>query len=309
MVRAFIGMLVFVVLTACGNVVESMGTETSTATSSSTTPEGKKAASNKGQSSGQERDEGVSLPAVEPDVGDDDSGGYLTGYVVSAFDMNVNGRRYDDSEDFYTQQLGELESEMEAAGYAGYSLSLSGELGLDDLKYGMDVYVVAHGKTGFAGDTTVNENGRFMLGIPDGSGDEVFRIRTNKRVSVILTSPDKRDVVRWCYNFSSANTEGTLHEPVLISEFTTKLTRYQCSDSGNGMTLPANPKAPQAAAAPVQATQPAQQPAAPAAQTQSKPKTDDSDSDADSGTDDDDEDTITVIEGHVTVSGGRDDDY
>lgn len=297
MIRSLIGMFVVVALTACGSAVP-MGTETSTATSVSTTPEAKKAASNKGQSSGQEGDEDAQ--------GDDTSGGYLTGYVVSAFDMDVNGRRYEDSEDFYTQQLGELESEMEAAGYVGYSLSLSGELGLDDLKYGMDVYVVAHGKTGFAGDTRVNENGRFMLGIPDGSGDEVFRIRTNKRVSVILTSPDKRDVVRWCYNFSSANTEGTLAEPILISQFTTKLTRYQCSDSGNGMALPTNPKAPQAA--PAQATQPAQQPAQPAAPASqsSKPAkasgSDDSDSDSESA----DDDGGAVIEGHVTVSGGRD---
>lgn len=297
MLKAFISMFVVGSLTACGNIVESVGTETSTATSVSTTPQAKKAASNNGQSPGQERDAGESLPATQPDVGNDASGGYLTGYIVSAFDMDVNGRRYADSEDFYTQQLGELESEMEAAGYAGYSLSLSGELGLDDLKYGMDVYVVAHGKTGFAGDTSVNENGRFMLGIPDGSGDEVFRIRTNKRVSVILTSSDKRDVVRWCYNFSSVNTEGTLHEPVLISEFTTKLTRYQCSDSGNGMTLPANPKA---AAVPVQATQPAQQPAAPASQSSKPSNPKESDSDEDTAT--------TVIEGHVTISGGRDDD-
>jgi len=294
MIRALIGMFVVIALTACGSAVP-MGTETSTATSVSTTPDTKKAASNKGQSSGQEGDEG--------EQGDDTQGGYLTGYVVSAFDMDVNGRRYEDSEDFYTQQLGELESEMEAAGYVGYSLSLSGELGLDDLKYGMDVYVVAHGKTGFAGDTRVNENGRFMLGIPDGSGDEVFRIRTNKRVSVILTSPDKRDVVRWCYNFSSANTEGTLAEPVLISQFTTKLTRYQCSDSGNGMALPTNPKATQAA--PVQATQPAQ-PAAPAAPQSSKPAkashSDESDSESESA----DDDADAVIEGHVTVAGGRD---
>jgi len=185
--------------------------------------------------------QGQRNPASTGPEAADKQGGYLTGYVVSAFDMRVNGQNYADSEVFYSQQMDDLLVQVQDAGYDGYTMAFDGQLGLDDLKFGMDVYVAARGKTGFAGDTTVNESGRFMMGIPNGSGDETFQIRTNKRVSVILTSPDRQTVVRWCYNFSSVNTEGRLHEPVLISEFTTTLTKYQCANSSGGMQIPGNP--------------------------------------------------------------------
>jgi hypothetical protein len=234
-------------LVGCGAATEQqVGTSTSTLVSSSTTKDngGDNTTTHTDNDGG--RTGGKTLPATQPDLEEgSDQGGYLSGYIVSAFDMEVNGRRYTDSEDFYSSQLQELLDEMDAAGYTGYTFAFNGQLGLDDLKYGMDVYVVAQGKTGFAGDTTVNESGRFTVAIPDGSGDQVFRIRANKRISVTLTSPDKRNIVRWCYNFSSVNTEGSLAEAVLISEFNTSLTRYQCSnEAGSGMALPRNPNAP-----------------------------------------------------------------
>jgi len=173
--------------------------------------------------------------------------GDLQGYVVSAFDVTVNGQQYADSEDFYTKEMASLTDQVADAGYPGYTMQFDAQIGLDDLKYGMNVYVAAVGNSGFAGETKVNKSGRFAISIPEDSQDVTFRIRTNKRVSIILTNPDnKKDKVNFCYNFSSANTEATIHAPALVSTFQTTLTAYACSNVQSGMQIPQKAEAPKA---------------------------------------------------------------
>lgn len=172
-------------------------------------------------------------------------GGYLQGYVVSAFDMTVDGTHYADSESFYSAELDSLQSQADAAGYQGYSMVFAAQIGLDDLKYGMDVYVAAEGGVGYATDTKINEKGQFTVSIPNGSGgDTKYQIRTNKRVSVTLTSPDKSAKVKWCYNFSGSSTEGQIGAPVIINTFTSTLTKYDCDVTSSGILIPQNPAAP-----------------------------------------------------------------
>lgn len=170
------------------------------------------------------------------------AGGYLEGYVASAFQMTVDGNTYADSEAFYTHQLDTLATQVAEQGYDGYSMEFDAQIGLNDLKYGMQVYVVAEGGSGFAGDTRVNESGRFSMAIPDGEGAHVFKVRTNKRVAVLLTSPDKKEKVQMCYNFSGVETTASLTNKVIISNFVTQLTKYACSSAPNGgIVIPSNP--------------------------------------------------------------------
>lgn len=167
------------------------------------------------------------------------SGGYLEGYIVSAFDLEVDGERYADSEDFYTAQLEKLQLEAEESGYAGYSLRFDAKIGLNDLKYGMRVYIISANEYGFATETTVQENGNFRATIPAKAYYDTYKIRTNKRVSVTLTSPDKKDVQKWCYNFSGHETQTTIENPALIKVFTTNVTKYACSQStSSGIEIP-----------------------------------------------------------------------
>lgn len=168
------------------------------------------------------------------------SGGYLQGYVVSAFDMTVDDKQYLDSEDFYTQQLGRIEDEAREGGYEGYTIKFDAQIGLDDLKRGMKVYVVSTQDQGYAADTKINEKGRFQMSIPAEGVEDTYKIRTNKRVNVILTSEDKKDVVKWCYNFSGLETEASVEAPAIINKFQSRLTRYACTTgSDTGITVPA----------------------------------------------------------------------
>lgn len=176
-------------------------------------------------------------------VADDTAGGNLQGYVVSAFSMTVDGQQYADTEAFYTAEMKTLSAQVAKAGYAGYTMKFDAQIGLADLTADMFVFAESVGAVGFAGNTQLGADGHFAIKIPNGAGDETFKIRTNKRVSVILTSADQQTTVKWCYNFSSADITATIHAPALIASFTTSLTQYQCDNSLEGLAIPTNPNA------------------------------------------------------------------
>jgi len=167
--------------------------------------------------------------------------GYLQGYVVSAFEMEVDGVQYSDSEDFYTQQLVKIEAEAVEGGYDGYTIKFDAQIGLDDLKRNMKVYIVATQDQGFATDTKVNEKGRFRVSVPESGVQDSYKVRTNKRVTITLTSPDRKDIKKWCYNMSGHETEAQVGSDAIIRTFSTKITRYACSvTTGGGIQIPSN---------------------------------------------------------------------
>ena len=173
-----------------------------------------------------------------------DSSLVLRGYVSSAFDLTVDKTAYSDSEDFYTKQLDKLTAEAESSGYKGWKMDFEAQIGLEDLKYDMRVYVASVTGRGFAGESVVDENGEFELTFPD-AGKSTYKIRANKRISVSLTNPkDENDIVKWCYNFSAEEQSITLdpakNEPVILSSFVTSLTKYECVvENSGGMSVPA----------------------------------------------------------------------
>jgi len=165
----------------------------------------------------------------------------LRGYVASAFDMEVDGRTYLDSEDFYTQQLTILKDKAVEAGYEDYEVKFEAEVGFDDLKNDMRVYIVSMDSRGYAGDTLVNGKGQFQMSIPGDGAEKLYRIRANKRVSVLLTGPTK-EKVRWCYNFSAVESSVDVAEsdlPVILNVFKTTITQYACQqEPSKGLDIP-----------------------------------------------------------------------
>lgn len=163
----------------------------------------------------------------------------LRGYVASAFEIEVDGTQYLDSEDFYTSQIEKLEGEVVEAGYDGYTIKFDARIGLDDLKQGMKVYISSVEDRGFAGDTQVSDRGIFSMFIPASGSTALYRVRTNKRVNVLLTGPDG-EKVKWCYNFSGIESQIDVTDPrpVHIDKFETRVTRYSCSGQPTGIQIP-----------------------------------------------------------------------
>ncbi len=229
-----VGILLVGVLTSCGSIVYQDPNKSSSAKTESTKGEG-------------ETPKPAEPPPVPPEPGPTNV--IFSGYVSAAFELTVNDQVYVDSEDFYTQQLGELETQAAEGGYEGWELKFEAEIGLADLKNGMRVYVVADEEKGYAKETDVKGDGTFSVEFPpDGTG--LYKVRANKRVGVTLTNPDPQAAaadkeVFWCYNFSAIDKEVKLEErdkPIILDKFVTKITRYKCSTSSSGgITIP--PKA------------------------------------------------------------------
>ena len=177
--------------------------------------------------------------ADKKDTADSSSDIKFQGYLVSAFDINVDGKQYSDSEDFYTQKVDELEAQKADAGYKGYAVKFEANIGLDDLKQGMKVYVVPSESRGFAAETVIDYDGTFNVGFPAEAEDGSVKVRANKRVNVKLTKG--KETVYWCYNFSAKETGTKVSrdgKPIILDTFFTKLTKYKCQESTSGITVP-----------------------------------------------------------------------
>jgi hypothetical protein len=184
----------------------------------------------------------------------------VKGYVSSAFDLTVDGKNYADSEDFYSEQLETLEQQKNDGGYDDYVLSFEAEVGLGELKNGMDVFVVATAEQGFAGETGILYDGTFQVNMPGDAIGDSFQVRANKRIGVILTNSEGNQI-RWCYNFYGSQ-KFTLEEnpkPIILRHFFTKLTKYRCSDSkASALEIPAKETpAPAPSSTPSQSSEPA----------------------------------------------------
>lgn len=166
----------------------------------------------------------------------------IQGYISPAFDVVVDGKRYGDSEDFYTEKLVALKAEAKKAGYEGWTLSFDAAIGLDDLADDMKVFIAATGNKGYAAETYLDYDGRFSFQIPVADQKYQYNLRANKRIGLKLTPPVDQETgvqgqsVSWCYNFSaelrSFDADG---ESVILNQFTTKLTQYKCQgDAENG---------------------------------------------------------------------------
>ena len=167
----------------------------------------------------------------------------IKGYLSNAFEVTVDGEKFGDSEAFYTDQIDRLTEEAVSNGYQDWKLTFDAEIGLADLKYGMDVFIAASDKKGYAGQTSMNYDGSFSVTIPEGARDSVYSLRAVKRVSVTLTPPDElrrtEKTVKWCYNLSADLRNVAVGDLVVLDNFSTRLTKYGCQVDRSGIAIPA----------------------------------------------------------------------
>jgi hypothetical protein len=156
----------------------------------------------------------------------------IQGSISGAFPLTVDSVHYSDIEAFYTAELPKLEKQAADQGYK--DVSFEGQLGLDDLKYGLDVYAQSVSGEGFSGQTEVEQNGQFVLydTYASDNTDNMFNIRLNKRVT--LTTPS----IQFCWNFSGTAQNVGMNSPKIIDTFSTTLTLYACNGVAQGMTIP-----------------------------------------------------------------------
>ena len=165
------------------------------------------------------------------------SGDYFNvdGYV-SPINISVNGKQYKDSEDFYTQEMVRLQADVKKE-YAGYTLSFDAAVGLKNFKTGMYVFLVAENDNGVASESYVDGTGKFSF-MFDNKVDKktMYTLRATKRIGLRLTKG--QEVIQWCYNMYAEKEMALETSPVVLRNFATAVTQYQCSDYNDGIQLP-----------------------------------------------------------------------
>ena len=180
-------------------------------------------------------------PSLIPDSHVDTKGGYLRGFLTSAFRISIDGVFYENSEEAYTSQLANLLYEIKVAGLAGYSLRYDAQLGLSDMAHNTRVFLQGDRGAGFSTAADVDQSGAFSISIPDGFGADKFEVKTAKRIAITLASPGGRQELKWCFNLFGFANDATLDKPVTINTYYTQITSYECLAEGSVVAAP-NPK-------------------------------------------------------------------
>lgn len=167
----------------------------------------------------------------------------FTGSVVSAFAITVDGVRYEDSEDFYTQEVMRLPAKVAAAGYSGWDATFDAVLGFNDLAHDMMVYIAPTEKRGYSGQASVGTDAKFLVELPSDATDSSYNVRAVKRVNVLLSKDGATK--RFCYNFSAVDKNVPFNEkdkPIVLDTFVSKMTLYACeSQQTGGIVIPSAP--------------------------------------------------------------------
>ena len=169
------------------------------------------------------------------------TGEYLivNGYV-SPIDISVNGQQYQDSEDFYTQEVKRLAADTNVK-YPDYNLYFDADVGLKDFKYGLSVFLVASDTTGVASESSVDSKGKFTFNLPpetDKNGQYI--LRASKRIGLRLVK-DNQPTIIWCYNLFAESQVTLADKSFILRSFETKITSYKCEEKEAAIDLPDNP--------------------------------------------------------------------
>jgi hypothetical protein len=162
------------------------------------------------------------------------------GYV-SPVNISVNGKAYRDSEDFYTQEVKRLKTEV-AKSYPQHSLYFDADVGLRDFKLNLLVLLVATSDTGIASESSVDSKGKFTFNLPsDVDKQQTYTVRASKRIGLRLVKD--QEVISWCYNLFAENDVTLESKSIILRKFETVITSYRCEeeDRSESIELPENP--------------------------------------------------------------------
>lgn len=171
----------------------------------------------------------------------------IRGSVNSAFALTVDGKDYSDIEEYFTAESGNLQDKVSDAGYKGYKVRFDAAIGFNDLTQGMTVYIAAKEKRGYQTKTLIAKNDTFAAKLPKEASGDVYQIKANKRISLILTKGN--EIKKFCYNFAAVDLEvpyEAVDSPIILSSFKTSLTTYECQqDAGSdSLKVPENSDKP-----------------------------------------------------------------
>lgn len=162
------------------------------------------------------------------------------GFVGGAFEVSVDGSRYRDMEDFYTQEVARLPEKVRLAGYdASWQARFDAAVGLEDLWRDMQVYISPVASLGYQDQSYVDAGGRFAFTLPPAALGRDYKVRATKRIGIVMTRGETER--RICYNFSAVEMSAPFADatlPIVLDTFETAVTAYACSAAAGGLNIP-----------------------------------------------------------------------
>ena len=145
------------------------------------------------------------------------------------FEITVDGVSYEDSESWYNAEMEKIPARLEAAGYKGDDFDFQAQVGLNDFWQATKVNVASTKATGYQGSSNVTpSDGSFEIRLPSNSFGN-YQIKSVKRLNLVLPNNEI-----FCYNMKGTEKSYTLNaftDPIIISSFTTSLTKYDCGST------------------------------------------------------------------------------
>ena len=168
----------------------------------------------------------------------------LQGSASPAFSVEVDGKQYDDMEQYFNYESGSLPDIIKQMGYPNYIATFEAEIGFKDLYNNMTVYISDIEQRGYQKNTQMQLDGTFKVTLDSNASGRTYRIRANKRISIKLLARDDSVTPKsltFCYNFSATDMSVVYTNddyPIILSNFSTSITTYKCTAETETSTIP-----------------------------------------------------------------------
>jgi len=163
------------------------------------------------------------------------TGDQFEGYVLSAFEIKVDGKHFSDSEDFYTRFVDELikpkRPDLDAS-----QVEVLGQYGVTSFGVGAPVFIApSNGGDAHIYEATTDGNRAFKVNVSNASDETVYQAKTVLRIGLTIKGLGLADSdVKYCYLLHSTKDGVNVLDggPIVFDEFTTQLNAWDCNESG-----------------------------------------------------------------------------
>jgi hypothetical protein len=151
-----------------------------------------------------------------------------SGYVQKAFNLNVNGASFGDSEQFYTNFIDQL-IKPTYGDLKNAEVVVEGQYGMDEFGSASYVFMAPTVNEGDLFEAVTDQHSKFTVTVVPGALGELYKARVIIRIGLLVTIDRVAD--HYCYVLYGLRDGIRLADqakPVVFDSFKTQLNTYRC---------------------------------------------------------------------------------
>lgn len=153
----------------------------------------------------------------------------FSGYVQKAFAITVDGVRFEDSEQFYTNFISSLILPHYVVPEDA-TITVEGQYGMDEFGSNAWVFMTPAQQEGDLFQARTDSASKFTVQVTDAALNSTYKARLVIRIGLLVSSPSE-DPEHFCYVLTGARDDVALSEkskPIIFDNFSTQLNTYKC---------------------------------------------------------------------------------